>query len=385
MDYFKAKVYLINKLFASKISKGEILLVKSQNQVRWLVYNYLNYDFLNKVNSIKGGNLSSPSLANNLTLVLNTLKQLNSSPYKFGFCLPIKRYIGEKDLLLLIKNYYFALKNKYQEIEKDNPSKFIQSDIKIEKIRYNQFNNPEDYSSVKKIQKLAKNNNDLIKTFLLHGSYATGDYIKGWSDLDTFAIIPKSVLISDKQMMKLRVLIHESSRYYQKIDPLQIHGLLLCTEFDLNAYSQSYFPFELMRYSRVLSGNTALKFRIRQYNDLDYWQTFLIEVIDYFLNLNPNKINEPIIKKMFIHRILNIPIYFLQLMGTHCYKKYSFELLKIFIESQDLRFFDEATAIMKRKSACGDLSSAQIISFKNKAYRIIKKNVRYILSEEKLC
>ena len=40
--------------------------------------------------------------------------------------------------------------------------------------------------------------------YLIHGSFATKDYIKGWSDVDTFVVIKDNILLYLKKIIRIK-------------------------------------------------------------------------------------------------------------------------------------------------------------------------------------
>ena len=91
---------------------------------------------------------------------------------------------------------------------------------------------------------------DMLEGFYLHGSLASMDYIRNWSDLDTFMVIKKETLLEPNQLNELRKRSIQSHKFLYRIDPYQLHGHLLISEFDLNYYPQIYFPSVLLNYSK---------------------------------------------------------------------------------------------------------------------------------------
>ena len=368
MSKLREKMELLNSLVAKDVDERLLLLIQSQNQMRWLVYNYLNYDFLNKKDSIDNSKLNSPLLIKNLNLFINTFKKINFTECKD---INFNKNIEENELLNLIKDYYFNFKKMYFDINSCS-TKAKTCNIKIENIRYNEFKKSGDFLYIRKICNELYKSSHLVKTLLLHGSYATDDYINGWSDTDLFMIIPRSTINDIHKMKELRSRIHKCTSYFLKSDPLQIHGILLCTEFDQDFYSQSYFPFKLMEYSKVLFGTSTFQVNSRQFSEIDYWETFAFEVVSYFLDVKLSDIKSLIDKKLLIHRILIMPVYFLQIMGIHSYKKYSFEALKGFIDKDQLGVFVKATEIMNSPDGLSGLSRADIDQLHDQACAITK-------------
>ncbi|GAG65040.1 unnamed protein product, partial [marine sediment metagenome] len=94
-------------------------------------------------------------------------------------------------------------------------------------------------------QFIDKHMRDSLINYFVHGSMATLDYVKQWSDVDTLLIIKKETTVNPKELLKLRRYAYESTKYFYQIDPLQHHGHFVLTEIDLLYYPQPYFPLLL--------------------------------------------------------------------------------------------------------------------------------------------
>ena len=104
---------------------------------------------------------------------------------------------------------------------------------------------------------------DLVSHFILHGSMATLDYSKGWSDVDTFVVIKSDVVSNVTSLLKLRDVSYDAHKFLYRVDPLQHHGLIFISEDDLNAYPSYYLPSAALKNSvSLLDGRNNL--------DIDY-------------------------------------------------------------------------------------------------------------------
>lgn len=195
---------------------------------------------------------------------------------------------------------------------------------------------------------------EFLKGFYLHGSLATMDYIPGWSDLDTFMIVRRDTILNPQELNELRKRALQSHKYLFQIDPYQLHGHLLISEFDLDYYSETYFPIVLWDYSKsFFYENPTVKFDLRDcrlekiavfWSDaVHYFVTKAIEFISKGRRLNWNRE-----KKLFIHRLLTFPLFYLQAKGVHIYKKYSFAQAESEFSDEDWAVISAATSFMNR-------------------------------------
>ena len=78
--------------------------------------------------------------------------------------------------------------------------------------------------------------------FFLHGSLATADYAKGWSDVDTLMVIRDETVTDGGRLLELRKLCMDSWELFLRICPLQHHGFIVATGSELSRYPSHYMP-----------------------------------------------------------------------------------------------------------------------------------------------
>ncbi|MBS3105457.1 hypothetical protein J4234_04320 [Candidatus Woesearchaeota archaeon] len=237
----------------------------------------------------------------------------------------------------------------------------------------------EDYGYLKPVVELKGFAEGKLEEYLvdlhIHGSIATRDYVRGWSDLDTLIIIKKSALDSPKLLVKLRDLLYMSKKYFYKIDPLQHHGHMVITEYDLDYYCQTFFPLILFKYSKSVFGKKSLNVKVRdsKTENVDRFCSFA----DYFRNLYLNKkfsMGSYELKFLF-HAIALFPTLYLQAKEIHVYKKFSFGMARKDFDEVLWNPIDEVTSIRKEWKAPGEMPFIGTISSINPllAYQINSK------------
>jgi predicted nucleotidyltransferase len=189
-----------------------------------------------------------------------------------------------------------------------------------------------DLGYLKPVRELKKFANEKLAEHLadlhIHGSIATGDYVKGWSDLDTLIIIRKSSLENPKMLAELRDLLYASKKYFYKIDPLQHHGHMAVSEHDLDYYCQAFFPLILFKYSKSAFGVKSLNAKVRdsRTENMERFSSFA----HYFRNLHLSKAYSmgSYDLKFLFHAVSLFPTLYLQARGIHVYKKFSFGIAR---------------------------------------------------------
>lgn len=191
-----------------------------------------------------------------------------------------------------------------------------------------------------------KNLKKYLSGFYLHGSFATKDYVKGWSDVDTLAIISKETMQNPKKLTELRHKIYFMRRFFYEIDPLQHHGSIAISEHDMDNYCQPYFPVPIFRYSKsLLEGDKETKFLARSYESEAINRLFWF--VSYFRKLKIEKKEKfgSYDFKNLLHSITLFPTLYLQAKGILVYKKFSFNMAKKDFSKESWKIMDEASNV----------------------------------------
>tara|TARA_Y100000590_G_C15619496_1_gene977013 strand:+ start:206 stop:1234 length:1029 start_codon:yes stop_codon:yes gene_type:complete len=238
-------------------------------------------------------------------------------------------------------------------LKKEKKKKFKKKVINIKIVNKSYFNEIDKifFYHVKNLQKNAKKLNIFVQNFLIHGSFATLDYQKGWSDLDTLVILKEKSILEYKKLKLLRSSILNLEKYLYKIDPLQHHGFIFITNLDLSNYHSAYLPMEVLHNS--LSLTKSEKIKINYYRDKKFWKKKLLYIRALFKQAHKKKIllhhpyngiflkenfqnlNAMYQMKYFLSLIMILPCIYLDAIGKPAYKKYSFNILKNNLEIND--------------------------------------------------
>ena len=199
---------------------------------------------------------------------------------------------------------------------------------------------------IKEMHNLIRKHNlkRFLKTFLLHGSLATLDYVEGFSDVDTLIVIKKSTMDNPQKMEELKSLIEPIQSLFYHIDPLQHHGVFVVTEQEMGFYPQYFFPTEALKYSvDLMDSDLPLRFRTR--NDSLEKKNIFYKNVSYFAKVHTKEVSLRDIWqwKLFYSKLLLLPTLYLQARGTHVYKRESFDLIKDTF-SKRWRVIDTASA-----------------------------------------
>ncbi|MDJ0818548.1 MAG: hypothetical protein QNJ58_20240 [Desulfobacterales bacterium] len=215
---------------------------------------------------------------------------------------------------------------------------------------------PQDYAYLAplfELQRYAQRHfKDFLTGFYLHGSLATMDYIPQWSDLDTLMIVSKQTIDNPQDLHELRKRAIRSHIYLYNIDPYQLHGHLLISEFDLAYYPQTFFPSVLLSYAKSFFRDVqAIEYSIRD-SQGESVATFWSDAVYYFYHqaIKYKKSGRGLVwnreKKLFVHRLLTFPLFYLQTKGLHVYKRDSFDQAAADFGAEDWQIIKEATGFM---------------------------------------
>jgi len=188
-----------------------------------------------------------------------------------------------------------------------------------------------------------KNLQDYVLIFWIHGSIASDDYVVGWSDLDTYIVVKESTILDSSKLCKLRELLLIGYNYLLEVDPLQHHGFLTCSEFDLDNYLPGYLPIDVLRNSIQVFGPDTVDFNVCSVTKNTKILPSIKELLEksvktgifkhhplagIYLHENyQNDQNSMYQMKNFISLVNILPIYYYNDKGVECEKKDSFSMI----------------------------------------------------------
>jgi predicted nucleotidyltransferase len=224
-----------------------------------------------------------------------------------------------------------------------------QKTVVIKKV-FNKSTYPADIGYLLPVLRLASFSEKYLKPWtkavLLHGSLATLDYVKDYSDLDTVIIISKQAYSSGSELERFRKLYRRSLGYLYWFDPLQHHGHIVFTECDLSWYSESLLPLVVFENSRSLTGERVdICFSLRD-STSDGFNEFA-RVVSVFKDraFRSYVPGDPWTAKSFLSELMLLPSIYCQVLGQRVDKKTSFGIAKDTLPPNIWSVMDEATEI----------------------------------------
>jgi len=356
--------------------KNIYLIDHVQDKLHELLNSFLNGGFSSKgfifYPLIKGISKNNKVKIRGLSRILN---YLNSKNYNFSnSIIELKKAnkINSKNFAVIVSSIY----NDFSKIKKGKTKIVVKKKCNI--INFSKYKKS-DESLIKPLKDLKKfadeNLKQYVSGFYLHGSFSTLDYIKGWSDVDTLLIIKKDTINSPERLLKLRDLLYISRKFFYNIDPLQHHGFMIITEYDLEYYCQTYFPIEIFKYSKSFFMNdAAIKIKTRNCK-IESINSFFF-FVNYFRTIKQKKSFNPYDLKFLLHIVTLFPTVYLQAKGKHMYKKFSFNMAKKDFEKNIWASINTVSSLRKKWVIPNNFPLTGIISIINPllAYQI---NSRY--------
>jgi hypothetical protein len=200
--------------------------------------------------------------------------------------------------------------------------------------------------------------------FMIHGSIATLDYSKGWSDFDTFLIVSTKTATDGRALTDLRSKLLIAYKFLLSVDPLQHHGFLLCTEIDLRRYNESIMPLVVLENAKSYFGTSAHK--ISPIKDVASDKKMLATKADFFRkaavsNLMEHHAYDGIylkgqyqnaenglfqLKYLFGNAAL-APCYYTGSLGKPAYKRDAIKMVRPLLSPASRAFLDSTTQVRK--------------------------------------
>ena len=336
--------------------------------------------------------------------------------FQWDFNKNINRYFDTK---------YIYKKKTYQD-ESCEIEKIINNFKYLKKIKYKQTKNKKIFNlknfdeksylskdhlyrkKVLKIRQFIKNNNlkKYFNIFLIHGSLASLDYVKGWSDVDTFVVIKNQVLSSKKKLLKLKIILKKMYKLFFTVTKLQHHGLIIFTEIDLDNYLNNYMPIEALKYNLNFLNTNKIIFKKRIGPNKKIFEDLIAryELLKkskydkkYMHHPKNNKYLKVPIKarsremyQLFCHLgfVNTLPAYYFSAIGKSCCKKDSFKLFEKTKLGKKIKKFLKKSENVRKKWKVNEKKIFTIPVWVTKELgknyiRECEKNFKFIINEIK--
>lgn len=213
-----------------------------------------------------------------------------------------------------------------------------------------------------------------VKYFILHGSLATADYVRGWSDVDTLIVVNRDTFHDSALLLKFRELMMRAYGFLIEVDSLQHHGFIVVTENDLRAYPENFLPPVVLENAINLMSEdeavvldlfvrddrnacaSSIESRQRVYRDALETGTFRHHAYrgEYLRACFGNAENAMYQLKYFLAAIMSLPALYLTAIGKPCYKRESFDRCRSLFSDREWEIVEKASCVRRKWDECED-------------------------------
>jgi hypothetical protein len=185
-----------------------------------------------------------------------------------------------------------------------------------------------------------------VTGFFLHGSLATLDYARDYSDLDTLMVLKRATVVEPERLVSFARRYRRSLTFIYQFDPLQHHGHILLTEIDLGCYPNAFFPLSVLEQARSLGGGWA-PLTVRYRDDRVEMTAEFAQVCSVFSRRAGEgyRPNDPFDLKNFLSELMLLPALYCQCLGSPCYKKFSFRKARPDFAHADWDVMEQASLV----------------------------------------
>jgi hypothetical protein len=254
-----------------------------------------------------------------------------------------RQNILKKEIASIIIYLFYDLRKIIDGISeiKNRKTIKIENDFDYQRLR----NLSIKYRHIKSLGSELEKISDFIETFFIHGSFATKDFLEGWSDLDTTLIFKDKLFEDENNLRIVKNILERTKMFYLQVDPLAHHFTHLATSLDLKYYPQSIMPLSVYENGMVFLGKKEVEINVR--DDEEEKIKGLEDLRNYFKRRINKKQKNDFDSKLNLSHVLLLPSFFLQMKGVYVYKKFSFEKVKKEFSEIDFGVVDEVSEIRK--------------------------------------
>lgn len=193
---------------------------------------------------------------------------------------------------------------------------------------------------------LSANIKDAISHAIIHGSVATGEE-NNYSDFDGLVVLKDEIFSDTNRLIHTARHLNRSYKMMLSYDRFQHHGWFILCEKHLNAWPCSYFPPEILKYSKSIGDfNSQIKINFNESNH--YSKTALINHCNNIIQkLNKSGLPDNIfqLKSLFSEYMLIPSIYVQVKTGKGIFKKNSFSVASKDFSIEDWQIMNDISEI----------------------------------------
>ncbi len=180
---------------------------------------------------------------------------------------------------------------------------------------------------------------------LLHGSFGTNDFIRGWSDLDLIVFLTDKAFENPAALKSVQQTLRKWSFICYQIDPLTHHEFIVITPIERMQYSHGFFPASLFSYGKRLWGNETINLTLAS-QGISPQKVFIREVEMFQERVTQQAYARNAFEwKNDLSHMLLFPSLLLEAHGETVYKRESFARARTIFPHYDWKVIDQASRI----------------------------------------
>jgi len=286
----------------------------------------------------------------NLDTQLNLNSQLNWFLSNKSKCIDSIPFY-EMDLFRLPLLDHVKLLRESHGTNKKTKINFLSTDL-------SEYDNDKYFDCITEIRRALSSNENIISDFIIHGSLADMNIVRGWSDFDSMCIINDDVLSNHAMFVSLIKLARNLTNISYQVDPYQHHGIHFIFESELGRYPEIYLPSNLFEDAKSLMGKScielhsdlALSSQIKRFKSINLlFESSLESGVmmhhakdgAYLRNNFMDSQNAMYQFKYFGCLLMILPSYFINLQGIKCKKSESFIIAKEMISKENWKIIED--------------------------------------------
>ena len=202
--------------------------------------------------------------------------------------------------------------------------------VQVNKFNFADFKkNGGEYKTINFLAENLEKYPGVIKSSILHGSFATKDFVRDFSDLEVIIVLNDEIFSDSGALKRAKEILARFALLCYKIDILAHHEFMFLTEFDLVNYSSIFVPLEVYDHSVVLSGQAKLEIFIKETPEIIRQKLNKTLRIFYDSSLAFKKNGfDPFYFKNALANLMIVPSLVFRVLKRGVYKKDSFSNFK---------------------------------------------------------
>lgn len=206
---------------------------------------------------------------------------------------------------------------------------------------------PPELSKIRRVS--AKTLRELECDLFVQGSVATDEQI-GYSDLDLWLVVSRKALSDVNSLQQLAKMVFAIRESLFDFDPLQHHGVMLASEIDASAYSESFLPVEALAKARYVTPESGTGLLLHPRDSTIDAGIALFNLVCLFRKtaIEQTQHSEVYQVKSLLSCFMLLPSFFEAACGRPCFKGDSFSRVRKQVPKEIGTIMDEVSLVRQQ-------------------------------------